>query len=57
LKLLVDECLPKKFKTILKEYDAWTVQDLNITGIKNGKLLEYASEQGFFIGEFHLKFA
>ena len=45
MRLLLDECVPKRLKRDLPGHDARTVQDLGWTGIKNGALLRLANEQ------------
>jgi len=39
MKLLLDECLPKRLKSSLKNYDVYTVPELGWSGVKNGKLV------------------
>jgi predicted nuclease of predicted toxin-antitoxin system len=45
MKLLFDECLPKKLRREFPEHQISTVSEMNWRGIKNGKLLALASEQ------------
>jgi predicted nuclease of predicted toxin-antitoxin system len=45
MRLLLDECVPKRLKRELRGHDARTVQDLGWAGIKNGALLKLASGQ------------
>jgi predicted nuclease of predicted toxin-antitoxin system len=45
MRLLLDECVPKRLKRELSGHDARTVQDLGWAGIKNGALLRLANEQ------------
>jgi len=47
MKLLLDENLPKRLKTDLSEYEAYTVRDMGWNGIKNGQLLELIIKEGF----------
>ena len=42
MRLLLDECVPKRLKRALRGHDARTVQDLGWSGIKNGALLNLA---------------
>lgn len=42
MKILLDECLPRKLKRMFSEYEAFTVQDMGWTGTKNGALLRLA---------------
>ena len=45
MRLLLDECVPKRLKRELPGHDARTVQDLSWAGIKNGALLRLANGQ------------
>lgn len=45
MRLLLDECLPRKLKQELAEYEVWTVQDCGWKGKKNGELLRLAEKQ------------
>ena len=45
MRLLLDECVPKRLKRELPGHDARTVQDLGWAGIKNGALLSLANGQ------------
>ena len=45
MRLLLDECVPKRLKRELPDHDARTVQDLGWAGIKNGALLRLANGQ------------
>src|SRR5438046_2407983 len=45
MRLLLDECVPKRLKRELRGHDARTVQDLGWAGIKNGTLLKLANGQ------------
>ena len=49
MKILLDECVTKRLKEHLKEYEVLTVRELNLSGIKNGKLLTYCVENNFDI--------
>lgn len=39
MKILLDECVTKRLKNHFTEYDVFTVRELNLSGIKNGKLM------------------
>lgn len=41
MKILIDECLPKKLKTILNQYEAYTVQDMNWAGIMKSQKITF----------------
>ena len=45
MRLLLDECVPKRLKRELRGHDARTVQDLGWAGVKNGVLLKLANGQ------------
>ena len=49
MKVLLDECLTKKAKKYLNEFEIVTVSEASFNGLKNGKLLEAAVEEGFNI--------
>ena len=46
-KLLLDECLPKKFKNHLPGHECLTVPEAGWAGKKNGELLALAEKAGF----------
>jgi len=39
MKVLLDECITKRLKLYLKDFEVWTVSEMGWRGIKNGKLL------------------
>jgi Domain of unknown function (DUF5615) len=45
MRLLLDECVPKRLKRELRGYEAESVQDMGWAGIKNGALLRLADGQ------------
>ncbi len=47
MKILLDECLTKKLKQELPLHEVYTVFELGISGIKNGKLLKFCAENNF----------
>jgi hypothetical protein len=47
MKILLDECVTKKLKAYLKEFEVFTVTELGWGGIKNGKLLTLCVENNF----------
>ncbi len=47
MKILLDECVTKRLKQYLTEFDVFTVRELNLSGIKNGKLLRYCVDNEF----------
>lgn len=47
MKILLDECITKRLKKYLAEYEVLTVRELNLSGIKNGKLINYCVENNF----------
>jgi len=46
-KLLLDECIPRKFKNHLSGCDCLTVPEAGWAGKKNGELLSLAENAGF----------
>ena len=49
MKILLDECVTKRLKKHLEEFEVYTVRELELSGIKNGKLIIYCVENGFDI--------
>ncbi|MGA7853204.1 MAG: DUF5615 family PIN-like protein [Candidatus Acidiferrales bacterium] len=49
MKLLIDECLPRKIKNNLATHDCHTVPDTGLAGKRNGELLSLAEELGYEI--------
>lgn len=49
MKILLDECVTKRFKKHLDGYTVFTVRELGLSGIKNGKLMAYCSDNNFDI--------
>lgn len=47
MKILLDECITKQLKRYLDEFEVFTVQELNLSGIKNGKLMSFCAENNF----------
>jgi hypothetical protein len=47
MRVLLDECVPRKLRSELPGHDVKTVADMKWTGTKNGELLQRAA------GEFH----
>jgi len=47
MKVLLDECVTKKLKAYLKDFDVSTVTRLGWSGVKNGKLMTLCVENGF----------
>ena len=45
MRLLLDECIPKRLKRELLGHEVQTVQDMRWAGIKNGALLKLADGQ------------
>jgi predicted nuclease of predicted toxin-antitoxin system len=39
MKVLLDECIPKKLKLQLPDFDVYTVSELGWSGVKNGQLM------------------
>ncbi len=49
MKILLDECVTKRLKKHLEEFEVLTVTELGLSGIKNGKLLSYCVANNFDI--------
>jgi predicted nuclease of predicted toxin-antitoxin system len=47
MKVLLDECLPRRFKNFLSGHECSTVPELGFAGRKNGELLSLAENAGF----------
>ncbi|HME36802.1 MAG TPA: DUF5615 family PIN-like protein [Candidatus Sulfotelmatobacter sp.] len=47
MKLLLDECVPRKFRNLLPGHDCCTVPEEGLPGKKNGELLTLAEQSGF----------
>jgi predicted nuclease of predicted toxin-antitoxin system len=47
MKILLDECVTKKLKQHLMEFEVKTVVEMNWSGFKNGNLLSVATEEKF----------
>lgn len=47
MKVLLDECIPRKFRNAFAEHECHTVPDAGLAGEKNGTLLSRAEAAGF----------
>lgn len=47
MRILLDECIPKKFKARFAGHDCSTVPEAGLAGKKNGELLFLAERRGF----------
>lgn len=47
MKVLLDECIPRKLKFALPEHDCKTVPEAGFAEQKNGRLLSLAEDAGF----------
>lgn len=47
MRLLLDECLPRRLKRILRPHEALTVPEMGWAGAKNGALLKLIQAAGF----------
>ena len=47
MRVLLDECIPRKFKSELIGQECGTVPECGLAGKKNGELLDSAEKQGF----------
>lgn len=44
MKLLLDECVPKRLRNHFSSHEIWTVEEVGLKGLKNGDLLRAAAE-------------
>ena len=49
MKILLDECITKRLKLHLAEFEVFTVRELGLSGVKNGNLMKYCSDNNFDI--------
>ncbi len=49
MKILLDECITKRLKKYLEEFEVFTVGELELSGIKNDKLMTYCVGNKFDI--------
>ena len=49
MKILLDECVTKRLKKHLEEFEVLTIRELGLSGIKNGVLMTYCVENNFDI--------
>ena len=47
MKVLLDECIPRKFKNLFNDHECRTVPEAGLAGQKNGLLLSLAEGAGF----------
>jgi hypothetical protein len=47
MKVLLDECIPRKLKSAFAEHDCMTAPEAGLAGKKNGVLLSLAESAGF----------
>jgi predicted nuclease of predicted toxin-antitoxin system len=47
MRVLLDECIPRKFKNALVGHNCSTVPEVGLAGKKNGELLSLAEQSGF----------
>lgn len=47
MKVLLDECVTRKLKSRLTDFDVYTVTDKSWNGLRNGNLMRVAIEAGF----------
>jgi hypothetical protein len=47
MKVLLDECIPRKLKYALPEHECQTVPEAGLAGQQNGRLLSLAESAGF----------
>lgn len=47
MKILLDECVPKKLKSCLRDFEVRSVTEMGWSGVKNGRLLALCVEYKF----------
>lgn len=47
MKILLDECVTKRLKPHLTEFEVFTVSEMKWNGIKNGRLMSLCVDNGF----------
>jgi len=47
MKILLDECVTKRLKPCLLEFEVFTVSEMNWNGVKNGDLMALCIDNGF----------
>jgi len=47
MRMLIDECVPRKLKRHVHGHDVWTVKEMGWLGKKNGDLLKAMVSDGF----------
>jgi predicted nuclease of predicted toxin-antitoxin system len=45
MKIVIDECLPKRLIHIFTDHEAWTVPQIGLAGSKNSELLDKLNEK------------
>ena len=49
MKILLDECVPRKLKHSFSDHECFTVPEAELAGEENGELLRLAEQRGFQI--------
>lgn len=49
MKILLDECISKRLKKYLEDFEVFTISELKVLGIKIGKLLRFCVDNRFDI--------
>lgn len=47
MKILLDECVPRRLKASFAKHECWTVSAAGLAGLRNGLLLAAAENAGF----------
>jgi hypothetical protein len=47
MRVLLDECIPRKLKNEIPDHECQTVPEAGLAGLKNGLLLSLAEAAGF----------
>lgn len=46
MKIIIDECLPKRLRTLLTSDQVWTVPQIGLAGYQDGELLDALEARG-----------
>ncbi len=53
MKVLLDECMPRKLKNAFSEHECRSVPEAGLAGQKNGQLLLLAEQMGYEVLNHH----
>jgi predicted nuclease of predicted toxin-antitoxin system len=47
MKILLDECVTKRLKHHITDFEVFTIRELGLSGWKNGRLMQYCVDNNF----------